>query len=185
MGGKVCDDAWNQSTCAVSEGGLGYRTPEVISLPAFVASRIAARPGAYTFFKRLEVDGLVQAGALQELYDIRLVAAEQRLLGLCHATPLADQARDIMKRSAEAAERAWLEAAGMEPETALPEEEAAQAGVQELEDFPGLPRASHLQRALSKILDQKKLAELSNKLLMEGRTDDLRRISDLRDPPGS
>ena len=90
------DDAWNQSTCAVSDGGLGYRTQEEVSLPAFVASRIAARPGAYAFFKRLEADGLVQAGALQELCDMRLVAAQQRLLGLCHTVPLADQERYVM-----------------------------------------------------------------------------------------
>lgn len=54
LGGDLGDDGRAQATCAVKAGGLGFRTPEGLALPAFAASRTTARPGALALFKRLE-----------------------------------------------------------------------------------------------------------------------------------
>ena len=44
LGGAVPDSSWWQSTLGVKVGGLGLRAAADIALPAFIGSRIAARP---------------------------------------------------------------------------------------------------------------------------------------------
>eukprot|EP00972_Heterocapsa_arctica_P047720 7039064-Heterocapsa_arctica.AAC.1 len=46
LGGSLSDNAWLQATCGMKDGGVGFRTPGEIAIPAFVASRFTARPGA-------------------------------------------------------------------------------------------------------------------------------------------
>ena len=43
LGGGVEDDSWVQATLAVPAGGLGLREASALTLPAFIASRVAAR----------------------------------------------------------------------------------------------------------------------------------------------
>eukprot|EP00972_Heterocapsa_arctica_P056185 8290577-Heterocapsa_arctica.AAC.1 len=35
LGGSLSDNAWLQATCDMKDGGVGFRTPEEIAIPAF------------------------------------------------------------------------------------------------------------------------------------------------------
>eukprot|EP00972_Heterocapsa_arctica_P101452 14949471-Heterocapsa_arctica.AAC.1 len=34
LGGSLSDNAWLQATCGMKDGGVGFRTPEEIAIPA-------------------------------------------------------------------------------------------------------------------------------------------------------
>eukprot|EP00972_Heterocapsa_arctica_P056077 8271151-Heterocapsa_arctica.AAC.1 len=67
----------------MKDGGVGFRTPEEIAIPAFVASRFTARPGARALFKQLEDVGLVGEGLLLKAFDDRTSKAEDKLYQGC------------------------------------------------------------------------------------------------------
>eukprot|EP00972_Heterocapsa_arctica_P013348 1963407-Heterocapsa_arctica.AAC.1 len=67
----------------MKDGGVGFRTPEEIAIPAFVASRFTSRPGAIALVKQLEEIGLVAEGMLLKAYDDRTSRAEDKLYSSC------------------------------------------------------------------------------------------------------
>ena len=73
LGGELTETSWQQAGCGSI--GLGFRTAEEVALPAFVASRVAARPVVFSIFERLEKAGLVAAGILQATYQARTDSA--------------------------------------------------------------------------------------------------------------
>eukprot|EP00972_Heterocapsa_arctica_P063657 9393639-Heterocapsa_arctica.AAC.1 len=67
----------------MKDGGVGFRTPDEIAIPAFAASRFTFRPGAIALFKQLEDIELATEGALLKAYDDRTSMAEDRLYNSC------------------------------------------------------------------------------------------------------
>ena len=57
--GSLSDDAWVQATMAVPAVGLDLREASAIALPAFIASRVAARPPALLMAQHAEQAGLL------------------------------------------------------------------------------------------------------------------------------
>jgi hypothetical protein len=64
LGGDVGSAGWTQATCGVKDAGLGFRTAYKVALPAFIASRVAAWPGAESIFQDLQTAGLADAAVL-------------------------------------------------------------------------------------------------------------------------
>ena len=92
---------------SVSCGGLGLRESELVFLPAFLASRIAAKPLAVEMAEHAVAAGLVSKRAFMQKYDDRTQSAFNRFLA---ALPPAvhDAVREIAIRGeAEAADK-WL-----------------------------------------------------------------------------
>ena len=189
LGGELGDEAWSQSTCAFSEGGLGFRTPEEVSLPAFVASRTTAKPGANALFARLVSAGLAPPGVLDAVYNARTNLAFDRLLARCEDdTALCDQLRATVESSAVSATLVW-EATVAGTETIATGNGGAMSSANEWDmhteqdvTTSGSPRARPLQRELCRALDKRKTDHLTSEWLAHGRYDDLRRLADLRDP---
>ena len=181
LGGEVGDEPWAQATCATREGGLGARTPLEVSLPAFVASRATARPGAFALFARMEEAGFAGRGALQAAYDSRSAAAFARLQGRTEDdAALRDHLRALVEDSANSAQE-WWDAAARGEEEQAPRRDADPLMDEGAEDS-GSPRAPALQASLCRSLDALKLRKLEARWVAEERHEDLRRLADLRDP---
>ena len=67
-------------TRAVPTGGLDFREATSIVLPAFIASRVAARPAALIMAGHAEATGLLEVEVFAQQYDLRTSAAIQRWL---------------------------------------------------------------------------------------------------------
>ena len=50
LGGDVAGDAWSQAQCPFSHGGLGWSSAADLALPAFISSRVSARPSVFSMF---------------------------------------------------------------------------------------------------------------------------------------
>ena len=103
-------DAWYQATCGIKNGGMSLRGAAEVSLPAFVASRTASRPGAMGFFAKLEGAGLVPPGALQAAYDWRTERAAAPLGNRLNNTGwehLKAQLDATLEKARIAAAKAW------------------------------------------------------------------------------
>ena len=62
---EIDDAAWWQATLGVSKGGgLGYRTACDSCLPAFIGSRVSARPLVASMLQKFEAAGLGSSEAL-------------------------------------------------------------------------------------------------------------------------
>ena len=82
LGGDLPDHAWVQATLGVQAAGLGLRESSSVALPAFVASRIVARPLVLHMASHMEAADLATVDAIAGLYDERTNAATATLLGL-------------------------------------------------------------------------------------------------------
>ena len=169
LGGELGDEPWEQATCAEGEGGLGMRTPEEVSLPAFVASRATARPAACALFARLEAAGLAGRGALRSAYDARGAAAFARLLDRAgDDQPLRDQLRAMCEASARAAQDSWDAAAAGREEPPRPRGFRRLGDLDDDDSPVGLPRAPSLQANLSRALDARKGGEVRSAMRTSG-----------------
>jgi hypothetical protein len=76
-----------------------------VALPAFVASRIAARPAAHRIFRSLEREGLSPDGHLLAAYDRRTDDAAAKVLdSLADEPEAADAVRHLPQHAIRAAE---------------------------------------------------------------------------------
>ena len=181
VGGTVPDDAWEQATLGLEEGGLGIRTPEMVALPAFVASRTTARAGAFAMFQAMAEAGFVEQGVLEARFDARTAAAEERLRNLCHSPAAADQVSAHVRAADDAANTACrhaLSGRGVTPGRPTQPSDSVLPAEQHLH---GVPKAPALQRQLCRVLDGKRRARLCEKWRTAGREEDAIRLEDLAD----
>jgi hypothetical protein len=181
--GDVGDSAWQQAVVAVAKGGLGMRGATELAVPAFVASRIASRPVAQRVFANMEEEGLAPSGKLLEAYDKRTNEAKARLLsefrGDVHVISTLEEDFAAAGRAAEA----WWVAAETGEETegdgGLVGNEADDDDV--AADLRKLHTAFAIQSRITKHFDERRLKQLKESCEVEGRSEDILRISDLQD----
>ena len=188
LGGDLGDDSWRQATCETKAGGLGIRPAEEVALPAFLASRVSARPAVRQIFQRLETQGLATVEALERVYQERTDAAAARFLNFF---PTDDGARSSVQTALQeavvAAEDWWarlVESGDASPQApnggrpvgaALVDEDV---GVEESDLRPG---ALALQKILCGFVDKFRLDALTDHFAAQGLEEDARRLDDLRD----
>ena len=78
LGGDLPKSALDQAALGVSQGGLGFRRATGLALPAFVASRVEARPFVEHLFASMANAGVAVPGAMA-LYDAQTAAAAERV----------------------------------------------------------------------------------------------------------
>ena len=182
--GDVGDNAWEQALVAITSGGLGIGDAEELALPAFVASRVAARPVAERIFKSLEEEGLAPEGHLLANYDRRSNAAVDRLLeAFAGEEETKDAIQSTLRRALVAAEAWWATVeAGGEPSGAnLIGEEADDDESASL--LKSLHSAFAIQHSITKHFDRRRLRRLHDLYEESGEVEDVKRLEDLQDTP--
>ena len=182
LGAELDAESWKQSTCAVNKGGLGFRTPEEVAVPAFVASRITARPAVDRVFSSLRQSGLAPAGWLETAYDDRLTPAQTALFNRCRTVVETAELQQTLALAAAAAAEKWAVMAGRPPPD--PGHDLAEVAEEEHEEIDpkGIPKAPKLQRQICSIFDRQKMQELRQTLQEAGRYYDIARLGDLTAP---
>ena len=106
LGGSLPDSAWEQCGTGVSPGGLGLRTARQVSLAAFVASRVSARPHVREMATHLAQAGVCDMSAVMLAYDGR---TEDAVVQLVATLPAAVGAAlvDTLETAAEDAATVW------------------------------------------------------------------------------
>ena len=184
--GQVGDEAWEQAMCSVKDGGLGFSAPEALATPAFVASRVTARPGAVALFQRLEQAGLAPPGLLVEAYDARTRLAIDAVLANCpEGHHVRDHILDAIHAAGEAAQASWdtMEAGAQPDRESAPRTATSAAGLLD-EDEAGqdLSGVGPLQRRITRLLDSLKLEAMKAGWLQRGDWKARRRLAELQDP---
>ena len=182
LGGGLCTAALDQAAVAVADGGLGMRRAQDLAEPAFVASRVEARPFVMELFA-----GLATVGASAETsagaYDADVRAALEKL---CGALPGGGRAHvDGLVAAAEddARQRAAV-AYGRVPRRVQRPTDVAEnvlitpAGAED----PEARRDGSLQSALCRLVDTAAMDHLTERLEAEEDYDGARRLRELRDP---
>ena len=171
---------------------MGFRQVMESALPAFCASRVAARPLVASLGEALAAAGLLPVSTLMASYDERTQAAVERLVN--RLTPDGgERVREIIADSADAAAEGWARllgggAVGRHPTDArrAPGGDLVDdAGVEDPESGMaggGAAGAPGLQRRLMQVLDAEKVDRLSEHLLESHLWSAARRIRELRDP---
>ena len=195
--GPLDHDAWTQATCR-SSIGLGIRTADEVALPAFIGSRIAARPAVDRIAQRLESSGFAPLHVIMAAYDQRTSQA----IGSFEQVRGADAAdiqyvRSLLRDATEAAEQWWTEVENGTAGLTAPRDGDHAPGQSLVEAFEreevepnaeGMERrlrrlknTSAVQCRLSSVVDEIKMDSLCNDLNQQGQEEDLRRIRDLRE----
>jgi hypothetical protein len=189
LGGDLPQHSLAQAAVGVTQGGLGFRRAVDLAIPAFLASRVEARPFVQHLFAAMAAQGVDVPGAMQH-YDEQLRLALQQLEGRLSANRAA-RAREMCERAAVVAKErlAAITAGGQLGAVGAPVG-AGQAGAQLLGEAgaedPEHP-VSHrvgrpqLQHALSGLVDRDGLDTLIANLTADSRSFDVRRLQDLRD----
>jgi len=179
----LSDDAWVQASMVVDAGGLGMRESQSIALPAFVASRVAARPLVAEMARHTAEAGICPEDICMRLYDQRTCSAYERWLGEMpvdmhvHIRVTLDDAAD----QAAARWRSWCE--GSQPPVqqadrndSVPVAGAGagiigQVGSQDVEHPHSMPSSSpmHLQQQLTRLADRCGAQGLVNKFTQQER----------------
>jgi hypothetical protein len=188
LNGELEDHAWAQAASGYDQGGLNGKTAVDLALPAFLASRVAARPAAQLLFQSLEDAGFASVSLLEEAFDARTQAAEERLASML-PTDLAARLHSTMREGSCKAARRWNAITGdvtVSDELEEIEGDPFLAAAMTMDrSEPGADRSGHyagpLQRALSAISDEANRRERASTLQREGKHADLRRLAELRD----
>ena len=106
LNGELEDVAWIQAMGGFSFGGLGWRTASDLALPAFLASRIAARPAVQLLFDSLSGAGFGAPQQFLDKYDARTLAAEMALRTRLPVLA-AQQLDDVLRDGTRETERRW------------------------------------------------------------------------------
>ena len=106
LNGELEDAAWMQAMGGFARGGLGWRSAADQALPAFWASRVAARPAVQLLFDSLVGAGFGGPQQFLEQYDMRTRAAAAVLRGRL-PTAEAQQLEDVMRDGKEEAAKRW------------------------------------------------------------------------------
>ena len=190
LGGDLAQQSLAQATVGVAQGGLGFRRASDLASPAFLASRVEARPFVERLFTAMAAEGVNVPDPMAR-YDSHVELALQRFEARLSLNRAA-QARTFCEQAAEAATRqlAAIET-GSRLEAAGAPVGAGQAGAFLLNEI-GAEDAEHpasaaaaakprLQRALAGLVDRDRLDSLTAEAQAEGRRPDLNRLRELRD----
>ena len=179
--GDIGDLAWEQAQVGISGGGLGIRDASDLALPAFVSSRVAARPVAKGVFTSLEEDGLAPAGVLLAAYDLRTEAAADRMLAPFARDPsVVDAVRTDLRRAAEDSELWWrlVESGDEATDQAI---RGCDTDEQNAVELQCLHSSFPIQARITKHFDRLRLEKLRDKFEALGQEEDVRRLDDLQD----
>jgi hypothetical protein len=118
LGGPVSDESWVQATLGVDACGLGLRDASLVALPAFIASRVAARPLVAEMASHLQEAGICPAAQVMASYDVRSAQAAQRWSQVLPEAVRQEVARLVDDAAAGATRRwrAWCAGEADEPE---------------------------------------------------------------------
>ncbi len=105
----------------VSAGGIAWRRPSIVALPAAVAAAVMARPKIAALAADMEKAGLLLQGQLMKRYDERIEKCISSLKALLDYRE-ADQVDNIIRLSFLHADREWARVLGGMPEVTEPEE---------------------------------------------------------------
>jgi hypothetical protein len=193
LNGEIEDHSWRQAAGGFDAGGLNWKSASDLALPAFLASRIAARPAVRTLFQSIETAGFGDGALcmLLEAYDVRTRAAESALAATL-PEDLAQRIKDIAIEGAEDADRRWkkfVQAGDDEqeqgPQVAQTEDPLLRVAMAADLNEPGADRSRHLagplQRTLSAVTDEASQRVWQEDLRERGRHSDLRRLAELQD----
>ena len=185
VGGDIDGPSWTQAGCGVRDGGLNWRTASDLALPAFLASRIASQPAAFSIFDDLASAGLGSAQEYKSAYITRTNNAQTRLQ---HSLP--DDVRQAVVATiddgSQAARDQWSNLLSGQGEPRAPPDGGMQPGAGLIADADDSSSVAHvvgapkLQRALFGLIDEARLRRLGALLHSEGRDSDVRRIRELR-----
>jgi len=186
LGGSLHDEALEQASLAVQEGGLGMRRAVDVALPAFVAARVTARPLVVRLAGELRGMGFLSDG-FEEAFDLPVTAAV-RCMTEHLATTRAAAVGDLLDTASQvAAEKVTALAA----QRAVPQLQNSQRRLQQAaerlvqaaggEDPESEPTFGGLQRELCNLLDAERADELCAGLARQHRWTDVRRLTELRD----
>ena len=192
--GDVGDDAWEQAT--TTEIGLGLRSAEELSLPAFISSRVASRSVAARMFRDLEEAGLAPANVLLNAYDARLEAAVTAFEASLPDDAVIDSIHSIINAGLRASEQSLDRLVGGHEDNTEPADSSMlgrglvfndHGDADEADDDAQLHSQLHrqpkLQRAITRKLDHIRLQRLRDRMAGEGLEEDVRRLDDLMDTP--
>jgi hypothetical protein len=191
----MSDTSWWQAALGVGEGGLGMRSAREVALPAFIGSRVSARPMVEAMCQHAEGAGLGPVQLLMGIYDARTEAAIQSL-----QNRWPDGASDDLRSEVDAASReaaaSWRSmcggrsagidafanasvqrqagsvAAGLVLDAGMEDDEHPNAG--------GSPRGPKLQRRLCQLQDALTAEGLERHFEQAGAISDKIRLHDLR-----
>ena len=109
LGGDLPREALDQAALGVAQGGLGFRRAVGLACPAFVASRVEARPFVEHLFACMAAAGVDVPGAMA-LYDAQTANAMQSVVGACRrraqlAESFCESASAVARRQFEAIQR--------------------------------------------------------------------------------
>ena len=192
LGGPMRDTSWWQATLGVSAAGLGFREAQAVCLPAFIASRITARPLALEMAQHAVDAGLMQLSQFTQAYDDRTRAAFERL-----QASLPDEMHErlcsIAEEGADDAAQRWA----LLREGGHPEQDAsssggrrpgsglvADAGAEDPENpqHSGGLTGPALQKLFSSIVDECVFAGLQAELTAADQNPDVTRMNEIADP---
>ena len=185
LSGDFDGPSWTQAGCGVYDGGLHWRTVSDLALPAFLASRIASQPAAFSIFDDLASAGLGSAQEYKSAYIARTNNAQTRL-----QQSLPDDVRQAVVATiddgSQAARDQWSNLLCGQGEPRAPPDGGMQPGAGLIADADDSSSVAHvvgapkLQRALFGLIDEARLRRLGALLHSEGRDSDVRRIRELR-----
>ena len=194
LNGEIGNVAWEQASLGYDNGGIAWKSVQELALPAFLASRTAARPAVLSLFAGLEGAGFGSEAELTAAFDERFKAAEQRLVQLLPAER-ASQLSGIIAAGGAHAEQQWRQMSGGAPDdptvppggTGALEDAFLQDAIGSYADAggePGVQRSAHLagpvQRAICAVCDEVRLERVIDGLRRTARDSDIRRINELR-----
>ena len=193
LGGDLPGHALEQAAAGVADGGLGYRRAVDLAAPAFVASRVEARPFVERLFASMASAGVVVPDAMQA-YDAELAAA---LDAFCErlSPARAASAREACEAAAAGAAhllqrllagRGVEGAAGEDAEPAEGPQLLREAGAED-DEHPLAGGRRRLQRSLAHLCDQGLLDHLAAAHARAGPEGEAhaRRLVELRDETSS
>ena len=193
LGGSIRDTSWWQATTGVRHGGLGLRESTAACLPAFLASRITARPLAIEMAQHAVEAGLLPMSSFIQAYDERTRAAYERLRDSLPAE-VHEDLRIIAEDGASAAADRWqrlqegrpmtdgpsFASQGRRPGTSL----VLDAGEEDPEHPAqgGGRTGPSLQALFSALVDKCILEGLAQEMQSAEQFPDIRRIREIADP---
>ena len=185
FGGGLHDTALTQAAAGVREGGLGFRSAAQLRLPAFIASRVEARPFVRDLFENMFAAGVVIPGCM-ERYDAHIATAVGDFIAGLPSTR-AEHVREQCDVAGELAERRFNAFVNGRREDSAGAPVGNQHAGDRLVAPPGAEDDEHplnvtfrLQHRLARISDEESLDRLSETLVRREEWSDVRRIRELR-----
>ena len=167
---------------------MDWRTASDLAIPAFVASRVSARPAVMSCFAKLFDAGIGSVSLFSAAYDARTARARSKLEDAL-SEDLVQKLDITLERAAEDAQRLW-EAIVMGRQLHIEDEEAnsiVPRVVEDEMDSQGGPDRrilgpKKMQAQIFAFVDEHNMRQLGMRLHAEHRYADIRRIRELRSP---